>query len=156
MYDILEDLAGEGRLKANDFYETRITKTDVKEISRLKYCLEMSNNATTLEERKALVEATTPVERKKAAEIISNKIAFTLLLYEGNAIDGSDMMTAFKTKQNMNHSKYDQLGGRILKLKKNIRIKQGLPDKDVMNCKLQSLDSVKEIQKKLSFKRKDK
>ena len=114
----------------------------------------MSNNATTLEERKALVEATTPVERKKAAEIISNKIAFTLLLYEGKAIDGSGMMTTFKTKQNMNHSKYDRLGGRILKLKKNIRIKQGLPDKDVMNCKLQSLDSVNQIQKKLLFQRK--
>ena len=126
-----------------------ILSSDVDEMSRLTYCLELVMVATSLEERNALVDAPNQVKRWDAANTLMTKASYTLLVYEGNCNDGTRMDIAFKNNNNKEHEKYDPLGVRIRTLKVKIIEKMGLDKRDkdtVKKCNLCCLENVTNVQ----------
>lgn len=147
--EVLIALAEDNRLKSDNFSNCTILPTDVREMSRLVHCLEMSMVATTLEERTALVAAPDKVARLDAANKVMKKVAYTLLVYEGSCSVGTEMDKAFRDNAKKEHESYDTMGKRILNLKKKIVERKGgdAGDKNaVRKCKLVILENVKQIQ----------
>ena len=135
--ELLFDLAEQNRLSAADFTKCMILSSDVDEMSRLTYCLELVMVATSLEERNALVDAPNQLKRWDAANMLMTKASYTLLVYEGNCNDGTRMDIAFKNNNKKEHEKYDPLGVRIRTLKVKIIEKMGLDKREKNTVKKQ-------------------
>ena len=113
---VLINLAKAKQLKVDDFVFCcdSLTTHDYVIASfkkRFKYCMELSNICTTLEERKELVEATTDAAFVKAAKIIAQKIGRKswVVLCSKNA-----------STRKLGSLSYDTVGKRIETAKKEI------------------------------------
>ena len=123
--DILVKLRNEKRLVANDFTQTSIRAEDVSKQSKLKYCFELAMAATTLEERKALVESKGEEAIKKAAETITNSCTNKMYIFEGTTTDAEKRNVKSRTGVT-----YIGFGNRVVAYKKNLAKLQGKSSQD--------------------------